>query len=187
MNVSRSLTACCRHIARTASPVTVTLPRHMIQRRNLSATSFLRAELKPDAPVDPKIAEIVEKIAGLSLLETAGLVQALKVKLNITEVAVQAVAAPAASAAAPAAEAAAPVEEKAPEKSAFKVKLEKFDAAAKAKIIREIKNLIPGSNLVEAKKFVESVPKVIKENVPKDEAEKMKTLLEGLGATIVLE
>ncbi|KAI8828307.1 ribosomal protein L7/L12 C-terminal domain-containing protein [Chytridium lagenaria] len=154
-------------------------------RRMISGTCKPRSS--PDAPVDPKIAEIVEKIAGLSLLETAGLVQALKVKLNITEVAVQAVAAPAASAAAPAAEAAAPVEEKAPEKSAFKVKLEKFDAAAKAKIIREIKNLIPGSNLVEAKKFVESVPKVIKENVPKDEAEKMKTLLEGLGATIVLE
>jgi large subunit ribosomal protein L7/L12 len=33
------------------------------------------------------------------------------------------------------------------------VKLEKFDAAAKAKIIREIKNLIPGSNLVEVNRL----------------------------------
>jgi large subunit ribosomal protein L7/L12 len=31
------------------------------------------------------------------------------------------------------------------------------------------------------------VPKVVKENVPKDEAEKMKALLEGLGATVILE
>ncbi|KAJ3207459.1 hypothetical protein HDU67_007447 [Dinochytrium kinnereticum] len=146
-----------------------------------------RSEQKlKEADVDPKIAEIVEKIAALSLLETAGLVQALKVKLNITEVAMQAAPAAAAPAAAAVAEAP-PAEEKPPEKMAFKVKLEKFDAAAKAKIIREIKNLIPGSNLVEAKKFVESVPKVIKENVPKEDAEKMKTLLEGLGATIVLE
>ncbi len=38
-----------------------------------------------------------------------------------------------------------------------------------------------------AKKFVESVPKVIKESVPKDEAEKMKKALEALGAKIVLE
>ncbi|KAJ3393763.1 54S ribosomal protein L12, mitochondrial [Entophlyctis sp. JEL0112] len=90
-----------------------------------------------------------------------------------------------AGAAAPAA--AAPAEEKAPEQTEFKVKLEKFDAAAKAKIIREVKNIIPGANLVEAKKFVESVPKVLKENVPKEEAEKMKKMLEELGATIVLE
>ncbi|KAJ3110752.1 hypothetical protein HDU96_006293 [Phlyctochytrium bullatum] len=141
-------------------------------------------------PVDPKITEIVDKIAALTLLETAGLVQALKVKLNIADVSFQPMAAPAgASAAAQTAAESKPAapEEKAPEKSTFKVKLEKFDAAAKAKIIREIKNLIPGSNLVEAKKFVESVPKVIKENVAKEDAEKMKALLEGLGATVVLE
>ncbi|KAJ3109067.1 general negative regulator of transcription subunit 5 [Phlyctochytrium planicorne] len=147
---------------------------------------FRSASAESDS-VDPKIADIVNKIAGLSLLETASLVQALKTKLNITEVAVQTVAAPAAAAAAAPVEAAAPAEEKPPEKLAFKVKLEKVDAASKAKVIREIKNLIPGSNLVEAKKFVEGVPKVIKENVPKEDAEKMKTLLEGLGATVVLE
>lgn len=72
-------------------------------------------------------------------------------------------------------------------KTEFAVKLEKFDAASKAKIIREIKNIIPGANLVEAKKFVESAPKVIKENVPKEEAEKIKKLLESVGATVVLE
>jgi large subunit ribosomal protein L7/L12 len=78
-------------------------------------------------------------------------------------------------------------EQKPAAKTEFVVKLEKVDAASKAKIIREIKNIIPGANLVEAKKFVESAPKVIKENASKEEAEKIKKLLESVGATIVLE
>jgi large subunit ribosomal protein L7/L12 len=73
------------------------------------------------------------------------------------------------------------------EKTSFTIKLEKFDAAAKAKMIREIKGLIPGANLVAAKKFVESVPAIIREDVPKEEAEKIKATLEGLGGTVVLE
>ncbi len=48
----------------------------------------------------------------------------------------------------------APQEEKVAEKTEFNVKLEKFDAAAKAKLIREIKNIIPGINLVEVMDFV---------------------------------
>ena len=42
-------------------------------------------------------------------------------------------------------------------------------------------------NLVEAKKFVESAPKVIKENVPKEEAEKIKATLEALGAVVGMD
>lgn len=59
---------------------------------------------------------------------------------------------PAASAAAPAAAAApaeAAEEDKPKEKTIFSVKLEKFDAASKAKIIREVKALMPNMNLVE--------------------------------------
>jgi hypothetical protein len=52
-----------------------------------------------------------------------------------------------AAGAAPAAEA--PAEEKPKEKTIFTVKLEKFDAAAKAKIIREVKAIMPNMNLVE--------------------------------------
>ena len=98
-------------------------------------------------------------------------------------------AAPAAAPAAVAAavEAAPVVKEKPKEKTNFSVKLEKFEPAAKAKIIREIKAMNSGMNLVEAKKFVESAPKVIQEGVPKEDAEKMKKTLEALGATIVLE
>jgi large subunit ribosomal protein L7/L12 len=41
--------------------------------------------------------------------------------------------------------------------------------------------------LPQAKKFVESCPQTLKENLPKDEAEKLKKTLEGLGATVSLE
>ena len=93
------------------------------------------------------------------------------------------VAMPVGGAAAPAAAA---EEEKPAEKTDFSIKIDKVDAAAKAKVIREVKNLA-GLNLVEAKKFVESVPKVLKESVPKEEAEKLKKALEAVGATVTLE
>ncbi|KNE67388.1 ribosomal protein L7/L12 [Allomyces macrogynus ATCC 38327] len=136
---------------------------------------------KPAA--NSELTAIVDKIAKLTLTETADLIGMLKERLNISEVAVPVAAAPAA-----AAPAAAPVEEEKPaEKTQFKVKLEKFDTASKAKIIKEIRALMPSMNLVEAKKFVESAPKMIKEDVPKEEAEKMKAALEAAGATVILE
>lgn len=92
----------------------------------------------------------------------------------------------AAPAAAPAAE---EVEEAAPaaqEKSVFTLKLEAFDAGAKPKVIKEIKNLL-GLSLVDSKKFVESAPKTMKDNVPKDEAEKIIETLKALGATVTMD
>lgn len=44
-----------------------------------------------------------------------------------------------------------------------------------------------GLSLVDSKKFVESAPKVLKEGVPKEEAEKIKKLLEGLGGKVTLD
>ena len=44
-----------------------------------------------------------------------------------------------------------------------------------------------GLSLVDSKKFVESAPKVLKEGVPKEEVEKLKTLLEGLGAKVSVD
>ncbi|OMJ07367.1 54S ribosomal protein L12, mitochondrial [Smittium culicis] len=132
------------------------------------------------APVDPKLVSIIDDISKLTLLETSQLVDALKARFNITE-AIHVASGPAQ----PAAAAAAPVEPAA--KSDYTIKLDKFDPAQKAKVIREIKALLPELNLIAAKKFVEEAPKVIKENVPKDEAEKIKATLEALGATIHLE
>jgi large subunit ribosomal protein L7/L12 len=80
-------------------------------------------------------------------------------------------------------------EEEAPaaaEKTLFTVKLQGFEAGSKAKIIKEVKGLL-GLSLVDSKKFVESAPKVMKESVPKDEAEKMIATMKELGATVVME
>jgi large subunit ribosomal protein L7/L12 len=91
----------------------------------------------------------------------------------------------------PAAPAAAPVEEEeaAPvqqEKTLFNLKLQSFDAGAKPKIIKEIKSML-GLSLVDSKKFVESAPKLMKEGVPKEEAEKIVATLKELGGVVVLE
>ncbi|KAL7421136.1 54S ribosomal protein L12, mitochondrial [Cryptotrichosporon argae] len=152
--------------------------------RAFSTSRAVRAEAADAAAVSPKIAPIVDSISALSLLEVSELVSALKTRLNITEIALPAAAA--APAAAAPATADAPAEEKPKEKTIFTVKLEKFDAAAKAKIIREVKAMMPNMNLVEAKKFVESVPQTLKENVPKEEAEKLQKTLQDLGATVSL-
>jgi len=87
--------------------------------------------------------------------------------------------------------AAAPVEEEeaapaAQEKTLFNLKLEKFDAGAKPKVIKEIKAML-GLSLVDSKKFVEGAPKMMKEGVPKEEAEKIVETLKALGATVVME
>lgn len=80
-------------------------------------------------------------------------------------------------------------EEEAPpvqEKTLFNLKLESFEASAKAKVIKEIKSLL-GLSLVDSKKFVESAPKMIKESVPKEEAEKIVATMKALGAVAVME
>jgi large subunit ribosomal protein L7/L12 len=72
------------------------------------------------------------------------------------------------------------------EKTLFNLKLESFEASAKPKVIKEIKSML-GLSLVDSKKFVESVPKVMKESVPKEEAEKIVATLKALGAVAVME
>jgi ribosomal protein L7/L12 len=123
-----------------------------------------------------KITPIVDSIASLNLKETAELIAQLKKTLQINQVVHQPIVM---------------AQEKAPEKkvekTSFNITLEKFDAASKAKVIKEIKQLLPGANLVEAKKFVESAPKLLRENCAKDEADKIKKLLESVGATVLLE
>lgn len=135
-----------------------------------------------EVPHSPELTSLADRICKLDLIQTAQLVSLLKKRLNLPDI----IAAPAAAAPAVSAAAAAPV---APvvEKTEFRVTLEKFDPASKAKVIKEIKSMMPQLNLVEAKTFVESAPKLIKEKVKKDEAEKIKKTLEELGATITLD
>lgn len=135
-------------------------------------------------PVDPKISTIVDQISTLTLLETSALVTELKERLNIPDISFPSGgAAPAAAPAAPVEE---EVKEEVEEKTIFSIKLESFDAKSKPKIIKEVKGLL-GLSLVESKKFVEAAPKVLKENVAKEDAEKIKAALEGLGAKVALE
>ena len=72
------------------------------------------------------------------------------------------------------------------EKTLFNLKLVSFDAGAKPKVIKEIKSML-GLSLVDSKKFVESAPKQMKENVPKDEGEKIIETMKALGAVVVME
>ncbi|CAJ0553746.1 hypothetical protein HG530_003259 [Fusarium avenaceum] len=137
------------------------------------------------APVNPKIEAIVDQISQLTLLETADLVSSLKSKLNIPDMPIGGFAA-AAPAAAPAVEEAEEAAPAAAEKTLFTLKLQGFDATSKAKVIKEIKNML-GLSLVDSKKFVESAPKMMKENVPKEDAEKIITAMKELGATVVME
>merc|ERR1712226_787981 len=120
-------------------------------------------------------------------LEVADLNSLLKSKLNISDAPVMM-----AGAAAPAPAASAPVEEEeeaAPQviQTSFTVKLNKFDAAKKVAIIKEIKNLVEGMNLVQAKKFVESAPAVVKADIAKDEAEKILAALVAVGGEGIIE
>ncbi|PVU96253.1 hypothetical protein BB561_001294 [Smittium simulii] len=158
-----------------------------VSKSKLHSSAFLRNDTLPvpdpsKTSVSPKIEAIVNDISKLTLLETSTLVQELKIRLNITEAVHVAAAAPANNSAN-----SEPAEEKPVEKTEYTVKLDKFDPNQKAKIIREIKSILPDLNLIAAKKFVEGAPKVIKENIPKADAEKIKATLEALGATIVME
>merc|ERR1711990_370594 len=132
-----------------------------------------------------KIVTIVDQISGLNLLEVADLNALLKSKLNISDAPVMMAGGPVA---APKVEeeeeaVAAPTQVQ----TSFTVKLEKFDAAKKVAIIKEIKSIVEGMNLVQAKKFVESAPAVVKADIAKDEAEKIQAALQAVGGECVVE
>jgi len=137
--------------------------------------------------MSPKIAELVEQIASLSLLEASELTEALRERLGITSAMMMPAGGggggPGAGAAA-----AAPVAEEAPaaEKTHFTIKLEKFDSASKIKLIKEVR-AYTGLGLKEAKDLVESAPCEVKVNVAKEEAEETKQKFEAVGGSVVLE
>jgi large subunit ribosomal protein L7/L12 len=119
-----------------------------------------------------KVNAMIEEIKGLSVLELSELVHALEETFGVS----------AAAAAAPAAAAAAaPVEEK----TEFDVVMTSF-GANKIAVIKEVRT-ITSLGLAEAKALVEGIPAKIKEGVSKEEAEELKTKLEGAGATVELK
>lgn len=72
------------------------------------------------------------------------------------------------------------------EKVVFDVKIEKYDAASKIKIIKEVR-AFTDLGLKEAKDLVEKVPVVVKKGITKEDAESIMAKLKDLGATVVLE
>ncbi|KAJ3704242.1 hypothetical protein LUZ61_007947 [Rhynchospora tenuis] len=76
--------------------------------------------------------------------------------------------------------------EKEKEKTVFDVRLDKFDAAAKIKVIKEVRGFTD-LGLKEAKELVEKTPVVVKKGLTKEEAEAIAAKLKAVGATVVLE
>ena len=72
------------------------------------------------------------------------------------------------------------------EKSEFDVVLESFDAAAKIKVLKVVRNAT-GLGLGDAKALVESAPKTVKEGVAKEEAETLKKEIEEAGGKVTLK
>lgn len=122
------------------------------------------------------INKLMEDISSLTLVEAADLVKALEDKLGIQA------SAPMAMMAMPGA---APAGEAVEEKTAFDVELTSVgsEKIPVIKIVREI----TGLGLKEAKELVESAPKVIKEALPKEEAEKIKAQFEEVKAVVTLK
>ena len=120
-----------------------------------------------------KVTAMIEEIKALTVLELSELVHALEEEFGVSAAAM---AAPAAGGAAPAAE----------EKTEFDVVLTGFDAAAKIKVIKVVRE-ITGLGLAEAKAAVEGTPKTLKEGLSKDEAEEMKKKVEEAGGKVELK
>ena len=123
------------------------------------------------------VAEIVEKIEKLTLLEAVELKKALEEKFGVTAAAPVMMAGPVAAAAG-----AAPAVE---EKTEFTVLL-KAAGAQKINVIKVVR-AATGLGLKEAKDLVDGAPKAIKESIPKEEAEKLKKELEEAGASVELK
>ena len=119
---------------------------------------------------------IAESLVGLTIKEAQELLTVLKEEHGIEPAAAAAVmAGPAGGDGAAAAE----------EKSEFDVMLTAV-GDKKINVIKEVRG-ITGLGLKEAKELVDNAPSAIKEGVPKDEAEEVKTKLEGAGATVELK
>ena len=116
--------------------------------------------------------KLVDELSTLTVLEAAELSKLLEEKWGVSA------AAPVAVAAAPAAAAAAPAEEQ----TEFTVILAKA-GDKKINVIKEIRT-ITGLGLKEAKDLVEGAPKTVKEAVSKDEAAKIRKMLEDQGAAV---
>jgi large subunit ribosomal protein L7/L12 len=121
--------------------------------------------------------DVVEYISGMTVLELSELVKELEEKFGVTAAAPIAVAAGAPGAAA--------AQEEAVEKTEFDVVLSSV-GDKKIQVIKVVR-AITGLGLKEAKALVDGVPGNVKEGVPRDEAESIKSQLEEVGAGVEIK
>jgi large subunit ribosomal protein L7/L12 len=132
-------------------------------------------EVKEGVQLEGKMAEFVDWIEGISVLELSKLVKALETRLGVSAAAPVGVAA---AGGAVAAEAAA-------EQTEFTVILTQA-GAQKIQVIKELRG-VTSLGLKEAKDLVDGAPKTVKEGVSKEEAATIKAKLEAAGATIEIK
>ena len=128
-----------------------------------------------------KTDEILESLKSLSLLEASELVKQIEEAFGVSAAASAGVVM-----AAPGAAAGGGGGEAAEEKTEFDVILESFDASAKIKVLKAVRNAT-GLGLGDAKARVEAAPKPIKEGISKDEAEALKKEIEEVGGKVTLK
>ncbi len=137
-------------------------------------------ENAPEITLSDNAQSVLDNIEKLTVLELADLVKALEEKFGVSA------AAPVAVAAAPAAAAGAGAPAEAEEKTAFSAMLADI-GDQKIKVIKEVR-AVTNLGLKEAKEFVEgTLPAVIKENIPEDEAKKIKEKIEAVGAKVEIK
>ena len=133
-------------------------------------------ENTPEIELSDNAQSILDGVEKLTVLELSELVKALEKRFGVSA------AAPMAVAAAPAAAAA----EEEVEKTAFSPMLVSF-GDQKIKVIKEVR-AVTELGLKEAKNFVDGqLPAAIKEDIPEDEAKKIKEALEAVGATVEIK
>ncbi len=119
--------------------------------------------------------QIIEHLSQMPVMELAGLIKELEEKWGVSASAPVAVAPAGAGQSGPAEE----------EKTEFNITLAGV-GANKIAVIKEVRSLT-GLGLKEAKELVDGAPKVIKEKVSKEEADKMKASLEKAGAKVEVQ
>ena len=129
-----------------------------------------------------KTDEILESLKSLSLLEASELVKQIEEAFGVSAAASAGVV----MAAPGAAGAGGGGGEAAEEKTEFDVILESFDAAAKIKVLKVVRNAT-GLGLGDAKALVEAAPKPVKEGISKDDAEALKKEIEEVGGKVTVK
>ena len=128
-----------------------------------------------------KTEEILESLKSLSLLEASELVKQIEETVGVSAAASAGVVMAAPGASGGDGDAAA-----AEEQSEFDVILDSFDASAKIKVLKVVRNAT-GLGLGDAKALVESAPKTVKEGVAKADAEALKKEIEEAGGKVTLK